>query len=251
MTPRRSLLSLLSILSILPLSTSAAPPPTPPTPQTHVPKTAVIVVDIQADFTEAHKGSLAVPGTNAAYLAAVAAATSSLKAAGLPIYATQDWHPANHISFFSNHKDRKPFESISLNGRTQVLWPPHCIRKSQGANLLLDRNLFSAVVQKGKDKRYDSYSGFKDDGGSSTRMESLLRKANVSHVIVYGVATDYCVRATALDAAAAGFHVTMIKDLSRGVTPESTTKALADLTSKGVRVVPKLSDTFPSTPASR
>ena len=248
MTSRRSLLSSLTLLPLVSQITSAAPPPTPQAP---APKTAVIVVDIQADFTEAHKGSLAVPGTDATYLAAVAAATTSLKAAGLPIYATQDWHPANHISFFSNHKDRKPFESISLNGRTQVLWPPHCIRKSQGANLLLDRNLFSAVVQKGKNKRYDSYSGFKDDGGSSTRMESLLRKADISHVIVYGVATDYCVRATALDAAAAGFHVTMIKDLSRGVAPDSTTKALADLTSKGVRVVPKLSDALPPNPATR
>lgn len=243
MTSRRSLLAL---LSLLPLSTSAAAPPTPPATGSPAPKSAVIVVDIQADFTEAHKGSLAVPGTDATYLAAVAAATSSLKAAGLPIYATQDWHPANHISFFSNHKDRKPFESISLNGRTQVLWPPHCIRKSQGANLLLDRNLFSAIVQKGKDKRYDSYSGFKDDGGSSTPMESLLRKASISHVIVYGVATDFCVRATALDAAAAGFHVTLIKDLSRGVATDSTSKALADLTSKGVRVVPKLSDAIPT-----
>jgi nicotinamidase/pyrazinamidase len=248
MTSRRSLLSSLTLLPLVSQITSATPPPTPQAP---APKTAVIVVDIQGDFTEAHKGSLAVPGTDATYLAAVAAATASLKAAGLPIYATQDWHPANHISFFSNHKDRKPFESISLNGRTQVLWPPHCIRKSQGANLLLDRNLFSAVVQKGKDKRYDSYSGFKDDGGSSTRMESLLRKADISHVIVYGVATDYCVRATALDAAAAGFHVTMIKDLSRGVAPDSTTKALADLKSKGVRVVSKLSDAFPPTPATR
>lgn len=245
MTSRRSLLSL---LALLPISTTAAPPPAPPKPQSPAPKTAVIVVDIQGDFTEAHKGSLAVPGTDATYLAAVAAATSSLKAAGLPIVATQDWHPANHISFFSNHKDRKPFESISLNGRTQVLWPPHCIRKSQGANLLLDRNLFSAVVQKGKDKRYDSYSGFKDDGGSSTPMESLLRKADISHVIVYGVATDYCVRATALDAAAAGFHVTMITDLSRGVAPASTTQALADLKAKGVRVVPKLSDALPAAP---
>ena len=248
MTSRRSLLSSLTLLPLVSQITSATPPPTPQAP---APKTAVIVVDIQGDFTEAHKGSLAVPGTDATYLAAVAAATASLKAAGLPIYATQDWHPANHISFFSNHKDRKPFESISLNGRTQVLWPPHCIRKSQGANLLLDRNIFSAVVQKGKNKRYDSYSGFKDDGGSSTRMESLLRKADISHVIVYGVATDYCVRATALDAAAAGFHVTMIKDLSRGVAPDSTTKALADLTSKGVRVVPKLSDALPPNPATR
>jgi nicotinamidase/pyrazinamidase len=79
-------------------------------------------------------------------------------------------------------------------------------------------------------------------------MESLLRKADISHVIVYGVATDYCVRATALDAAAAGFHVTMITDLSRGVAPASTTQALADLKAKGVRVVPKLSDALPAAP---
>jgi len=203
-------------------------------------RSAVIVVDIQGDFTEAHQGSLAVAGTDAAYLKAVADATAQLKAAGSLIYATQDWHPADHISFFSNHKDHKPFDVIKLRGNDQVLWPPHCIQKSKGAEILLDASLFTGIVQKGKDQRYDSYSGFKDDGGAKTEMETTLRKAGVTDVIVYGVATDYCVRATALDAAAAGFKVTMVESLSRGVAPESIRKAIADLKAAGVTVTPSL-----------
>jgi len=203
-------------------------------------RSAVIVVDLQGDFTEAHKGSLAVAGTDAAYLKTVAAATAQLKAAGHLIFATQDWHPADHVSFCSNHKNHKPFDVIKLRGRDQVLWPAHCIQNSKGAEILLDASLFTGIVQKGKDQRYDSYSGFKDDGGSSTEMEAILRKAGVTEVIVYGVATDYCVRATALDAAAAGFKVTMVESLSRGVAPESIKSAIADLKAAGITVTDSL-----------
>jgi nicotinamidase/pyrazinamidase len=221
------------------LAASCCPATTPAT-NAPKPRSAVIVVDMQADFTEAHQGSLAVAGTDVAYLKAVAKATAQLKAAGHLIYATQDWHPADHVSFHSNHKDHKPFDVIKLRGNDQVLWPPHCIQKSKGAAILLDPSLFTGIVQKGKDQRFDSYSGFKDDGGSRTEMEAVLRKAGVTEIIVYGVATDYCVRATALDAAAAGFQVTMVQSLCRGVAPESIRKAIADLKSAGVTVTDSL-----------
>jgi len=203
-------------------------------------RSAVIVVDIQADFTEAHQGSLAVAGTDKAYLKAVVKATEKLKAAGHLIFATQDWHPADHVSFVSNHQGRQAFEVIKIEGRDQVLWPAHCIQETKGAEMLLDPRLFTKVVKKGKDRRFDSYSGFQDDGGARTEMESVLREAGVREVIVYGVATDYCVRATALDAATAGFKVTMVRGLSRGVAADSTKKALADLKSAGVTVVESL-----------
>lgn len=203
-------------------------------------RSAVIVVDIQGDFTEARKGSLAVAGTDEAYLRDVAEATAKFKAAGHLIFATQDWHPADHVSFVTNHKGRKPFEVIKINGRDQVLWPPHCIQNTKGAEILLDAGLFTKVVRKGKDRRFDSYSGFKDDGGARTEKESLLREAGVREVVVYGVATDFCVRATALDAATAGFKVTMVRELSRGVAPDSVEKALADLRAAGVSVVDSL-----------
>ena len=125
---------------------------------------AIIVVDLQADFTKAKKGSLAVEGTDDAYVTSVADATAKLKAAGFPIYATQDWHPATHASFFTNHQGKKPFDMITLHGKDQILWPPHCVQNTPGAQILLDTKLFNATVKKGMDARYDSYSGFQDDG---------------------------------------------------------------------------------------
>ena len=127
-------------------------------------KIGVIVVDMQGDFTSYKKGSLAAEGSDKAFVDKVEKATAALKAKGHLIFATQDWHPADHISFFSNHTGKKPFEVIQVEGRPQVLWPPHCVQGTENAGILVDNNLFDAIVQKGKDKRYDSYSGFQDDG---------------------------------------------------------------------------------------
>jgi nicotinamidase/pyrazinamidase len=201
---------------------------------------AIIVVDLQGDFTNAKKGSLAVEGTDGVYVKSVAEATAKMKAAGFPIYATQDWHPANHASFATNHEGKKPFDVIKLHGKDQVLWPPHCVQNTPGAEILLDTQLFKAVVQKGMDPRYDSYSGFQDDGGKKTDMDEILKKAGIKQVVVYGIATDYCVKATAEDAAAAGYKVIMVKNLSRGVAPDTSAKALAEMKAKGITVVEDL-----------
>jgi nicotinamidase/pyrazinamidase len=201
---------------------------------------AIIVVDLQGDFTNAKKGSLAVEGTDGVYVKSVAEATAKMKAAGFPIYATQDWHPANHASFATNHEGKKPFDVIKLHGKDQVLWPTHCVQNTPGAEILLDTQLFKAVVQKGMDPRYDSYSGFQDDGGKKTDMDEILKKAGIKQVVVYGIATDYCVKATAEDAAAAGYKVIMVKNLSRGVAPDTSAKALAEMKAKGITVVEDL-----------
>jgi nicotinamidase/pyrazinamidase len=201
---------------------------------------AVIVVDVQGDFTTAKKGSLAVPGTDDAFIAKVQKATEALKKKGLPVFATQDWHPKDHISFHTNHEGKKPFDTIQVSGKTQVLWPPHCVQGTENANVLLDKNLFVAVVQKGKDKKFDSYSGFQDDGGAKTELNDLLKKSNIKEVIVYGIATDYCVKATAIDAADAGYKVTVIEGLCKGVAPETTTKALEEMKAKGITVKKEL-----------
>jgi len=198
---------------------------------------AIIVVDLQGDFTKAKKGSLAVEGTDDAYVKSVADATAKLKAAGFPIYATQDWHPANHASFAANHAGKKPFEVITLHGKDQVLWPPHCVQNTPGAEILLNKKLFKAVVKKGLDAQFDSYSGFQDDGGKKAEMDKILKKAGIKKVVVYGIATDYCVKATAEDAAAAGYKVIMVKNLSRGVAPETSEKALDAMKAKGVTVI--------------
>jgi nicotinamidase/pyrazinamidase len=203
-------------------------------------KIGVIVVDIQGDFTKLKNGSLAVDGTDEAYIKAVEENTKKLKEAGYPIFATQDWHPANHASFFTNHKGKKAFDVIKLHGKDQVLWPPHCVQKTPGAEILLDKKLFTAVVKKGMDSKYDSYSGFHDDGGKKTDMDKLLKKEKINKVVVYGIATDYCVRATALDAVAAGYKVIMIKNLSRGVAPDTSQKYIDEMKAKGIVILDDL-----------
>jgi nicotinamidase/pyrazinamidase len=200
----------------------------------------IIVVDVQGDFTKFDNGSLAVERTDAAYVKMVEETTKKLQAAGYPVYATQDWHPANHASFFTNHQGKKPFDVIKLHGKDQVLWPPHCVQNTAGANILLDKSLFRAVVQKGMDANYDSYSGFQDDGGKKTRMDQILKKDGIKKLVVYGIATDYCVHATAVDGAAAGYTVIMINGLSRGVAPDTSEKAVEDMKAKGILVLDQL-----------
>jgi nicotinamidase/pyrazinamidase len=203
-------------------------------------KIGIIVVDVQGDFTKWKNGSLAVEGTDEAYVKTVEENTKKLKDAGFPIYSTQDWHPANHVSFFTNHQVKKAFDVIKLHGKDQVLWPPHCVQNTPGGEILLDHKLFKAVVKKGMDSQYDSYSGFQDDGGKKTTMDKLLKNDNIKKVIVYGIATDYCVRATALDGAAAGYQVVLIKNLCRGVTPDTSQKAIEEMKAKGIAVLDDL-----------
>jgi len=197
----------------------------------------IIVVDVQGDFTKAKNGSLAVEGTDEAYVKSVEETTKKLKEAGYPIYATQDWHPADHASFFTSHKGKNPFDVIKLHGKDQVLWPPHCVQNTAGASILLDKALFKTVVQKGMDTNYDSYSGFQDDGGKKTAMDETLKKDGIKKLVVYGIATDYCVHATAVDGAAAGYKVIMINGLSRGVAPDTSKKAIEDMKAKGILVL--------------
>jgi nicotinamidase/pyrazinamidase len=196
----------------------------------------VIVVDMQGDFTTWKNGALAVEGTDKAFVDKVQQVTEALKKKGYAIFATQDWHPKDHISFYTNHTGKKPFEVIQIEGRTQVLWPAHCVQETENAGLLLDKNLFLDVVRKGQDKNYDSYSGFQDDGVKQTDMAKILKTNGVKELIVYGIATDYCVKATALDAAKEGYKVTVIEDLCKGVTPDTTAKALKEMSEKGIAV---------------
>lgn len=200
-------------------------------------KTGVIVVDIQGDFTEWKEGALAVPGTDEKYVKKANEVTKTLYKSGLPIYGSQDWHPMDHISFYTNHPGTKPLDTIEIDGRTQVLWPPHCVQGTENARILVDNKLFLAIVQKGRDKRYDSYSAFQDDGGQKTEMEAILRHNGIEEVVLYGIATDYCVRATALDAIRAGFQVTMIEELCRGVAPDTSQEALEEMKRSGAIIL--------------
>jgi nicotinamidase/pyrazinamidase len=200
-------------------------------------KAGVIVVDVQGDFTTWKQGSFAVPGTDKFFVEKVENATRELARKGLLVFGTQDWHPPDHVSFYTSHSGRKPFQSIEIEGRTQVLWPPHCLQGTQNARVLVDNSLFLAIVKKGKDPKYDSYSGFKDDGGDKTEMERILKRSGIRNVIVYGIATDYCVKATAIDAVNGGFKVTVVEGLSKGVAPDTTKAALQEMKEKGIRIV--------------
>lgn len=202
-------------------------------------KTAIVLVDFQEDFTEIKNGSLAVAGTDAAYVEAVMDATKYFKDSGLKIFATQDWHPRIHMSFSINNPGSNPFDAIEVNGRSQIMWPTHCVQNTPGAELLIDANLFEKIVQKGTDPDFDSYSGFADDGGRKTGLDGLLKQAGIEKLIIYGLATDFCVKFTALDAITAGYKVHLLTTLCRGVAPDTTKAALAELREKGVVISEK------------
>lgn len=176
---------------------------------------ALIVVDVQNDFLP--RGALAVADGDAVVepINRLIAEASQL----VPI-ATQDWHPADHGSFAANQQGKEVGEVIDLNGTSQVLWPVHCVAGTAGAEFApgLNTDSFAAVVRKGMDREIDSYSGFADNAkGRATGLAGLLRERGVSEVFVAGLATDYCVKFTALDALAAGFRTILIEDGCRGV----------------------------------
>jgi nicotinamidase/pyrazinamidase len=200
----------------------------------------VIVVDVQADFTIWKQGSLAVPSSDDAYVKTVQQATEQLSKEGYLIFGTQDWHPADHISFYTNHPGKKAFEVIEIDGRTQVLWPPHCVQGTENARVLVDNNLFMAIVKKGQDPKYDSYSGFKDDGGKKTEMDQILARNGVKKILIYGIATDYCVKWTAEDAVDARYEVFVVEGLCRGVAPDTTSQAIEEMKNKGITILEDL-----------
>jgi nicotinamidase/pyrazinamidase len=200
-----------------------------------------IIVDIQGDFTQLMSGPLAVPGTNLDYLHKINKAVDLLKGLGIPVWASQDWHPEDHISFFSNHPGKKMFETISLpDGKPQILWPPHCVQGTAGADLLIDPDMFQGIIQKGRDPRYDSYSCFQDDGGQETELDGILKQQGIKDLIVFGIATDFCVRWTTLDGFNRGYRIQIIKPLCRGVNPETSARALEEIQSNGAVIIENL-----------
>ena len=199
--------------------------------------TGVIVADVQADFTELKSGSLAVPGSGAHYISAVQRSTQRFLQQGLRLYFTQDWHPADHVSFFTNNPGTEPLQVKEIGGRPQVMWPPHCVQDTPGSMILITADGPTQTVRKGMDPNFDSYSGFADDGGHKTELDNLLQKDGIKKVMVYGLTTDYCVKATSLDAIEAGYEVDLIVDLCRGVSPDTTASALEEMAARGVAII--------------
>jgi nicotinamidase/pyrazinamidase len=200
-------------------------------------KYAVIVTDIQGCFTTWKNGSLAVPGSDEIYVKSVEVATRRLKEEGFFIVATQDWHPPDHVSFASNHPGKKPYDTIEIFGRVQVLWPVHCVQGTEDARLLIDSSLFDAIVRKAQDPRIDSYSALKDDSGTKTGLDAIFHERGVTSTVIFGIATDYCVKATAIDLVRAGFKVVAVEQLCKGVTPETSAQALKQMQEEGVTLI--------------
>ncbi len=193
---------------------------------------ALLLVDLQNDFVEG--GSLAVPGG----MAVVDVANRLMARFELTV-ATQDWHPSDHQSFASQHPGMQIGSCFELNGLPQTAWPDHCVQETFGAELVtqLNRDGIHRVVQKGTDCRIDSYSGFFDNGHSqATGLADYLHEQKIDHVFVMGLATDYCVRFTALDAIREGFRTTLIVDGCRGVelNPGDVESAIEEMTDAGV-----------------
>lgn len=200
--------------------------------------TALIVVDVQLDFLPG--GALAVAGGDR-ILSPLAALMESGRFPNA--VATQDWHPPDHVSFASRHAGRKAYEAIELYGREQVLWPDHCIAGSPGASLhpALPWHRVRAIVRKGMDAAVDSYSAFRNNYDAhgerpSTGLGGYLRDCGITDVYVCGLARDYCVRATAEDAAALGFATTVLWNLTRPVTSESDEGVRGALERAGVAI---------------
>ena len=160
--------------------------------------------------------------------------------------ATQDWLLASHGSFANNHAGRQPGDLIKLNGPPQILWPNHCVQNTPGADFVptLDKTRWSKVFQKGTRSEIDSYSGFFDNGHrKATDLGNYLRERGATDVYVAGLATDYCVKFTALDARHLGFKTTLIDDAVRGVDlePGDVARAIKEMKDAGVVVLTSVS----------
>lgn len=195
---------------------------------------ALIVVDMQNDFCPG--GALAVKDGDQ-----IISRINELMKHYDVVVATQDWHPVNHGSFATNNPGKNPGEMGELSGKAQVMWPNHCVQNTKGAEFHseVETFRFDKVFQKGMNEKIDSYSGFFDnDYTSATGLGDYLKAKGVKEVDVVGLALDYCVKATALDAKKLGFKTAVIVDATKAVNinPTDGDKTLVELTEAGVEV---------------
>jgi nicotinamidase/pyrazinamidase len=200
-----------------------------------MPQTALVLVDIQNDFCPG--GALPV-----AHGDEVVAVANRLMPRFELVVATQDWHPPNHSSFAANHLGRNIGDVIEVGGVPQILWPVHCVASTHGAALVsgLDSGGIDRIFHKGTDPLFDSYSGFFDNGHrNATGLADFLKGQQVKSVYIMGLATDYCVKFTALDAVALKFETYLIEDGCRGVEAHvgDVEAALDQMRGAGVAII--------------
>jgi nicotinamidase/pyrazinamidase len=196
---------------------------------------ALLVVDLQLDFLPG--GALGVGGGDE-----VVAPIAALAPRFATVVATQDWHPPGHVSFASSHPGAAPYTTCALPQGPQELWPDHCVRGSAGAALhrALPDAAITLVLRKGTRREVDSYSAFRENLGPdgarpSTGLGAWLKARGVARVFVCGLARDFCVRFSAVDAAAEGLEVVLLDDLTRAVFPAQAAATDAALQAAGVR----------------
>ena len=193
---------------------------------------ALLVIDVQNCFLPG--GSLAVKDGDQ-----VVPVINKLAKGFTNVVMTQDWHTPGHVSFASSHAGKKPFETVDLAYGKQVLWPDHCVQGTDGASLSKDLAIPQAelIVRKGYHKDVDSYSAFTEaDGKTTTGLAAWLKARKLQRLFIAGLATDFCVAWTAMNARKAGFDAFVIEDACRGIdTQGSLAKAWADMTKAGVK----------------
>ena len=194
-------------------------------------KEALLIIDIQFDFLEG--GSLAIPDGNEVIPEILKVAPNFET-----IILSQDWHPAGHKSFASSHTGKSSFDQIEWQGKTETLWPDHCVQNTEGAKIhpeILALNP-SIIIQKGNDREIDSYSAFFDNNKQKkTGLESWLKKHQIQKLAICGLATDYCVKYSVLNALELGFGVSVLIKASRPVNPNMAELAFVEMKNKGAK----------------
>jgi nicotinamidase/pyrazinamidase len=192
----------------------------------------LIIIDVQNDFMPG--GPLEVPNGNQ-----IVPVINRIQDNYDLVLATQDWHPANHKSFASNHFGTKPFDKMVLGDHLQTLWPDHCVQATKGAEINRDvrSDKIAAIFRKGMDPEVDSYSGFYDNNHKlSTGLSGYLKDKGVSEVHFCGLAADICVYYSILDSILEGFTATLIEDASRPLYPDKFDDIKCELAKLGVRI---------------
>lgn len=194
---------------------------------------ALVIVDAQIDFMPG--GALAI--TNGDSIVPV---INKLLPEFELVVATQDWHPANHASFASNHQGKKPFDIIELFGMDQVLWPDHCVQGTKGAEFHpeMETLKITAIFRKGINPEIDSYSGFFDNSHlHSTGLAGYLREKGATELYFCGLAADICVYFTIIDALNEGFKAVLVEDATCPLNPDEFVKIRKELQEKGVEIM--------------
>jgi len=193
----------------------------------------LLVIDVQNDFMPG--GSLSVPDGDK-----VVPVINTIQDKFDLVIATQDWHPKDHVSFASNHIGKAVFEQVPLHGKSQTLWPDHCVQGSEGADFHPDlkTNVFEAVFKKGTDKEIDSYSAFYDNGHlKSTGLAGYLKEKGVTELYLCGLAADICVYFSAYDAFKEGFSCYFIEDASKALDDNVFETLKKEMKAMGIAIV--------------